>query len=299
MGERTKVLITGATGFTGRFVAGVLLGRQDRYEVSLFARSNQKVASVLPGCRATVHCGEFERPETLAKALAGQDILLNVASLGFGHADTIVSECRRASLKRAVFVSSTSIYTHLNPASKAVRVAAEECIRSSELAYTIVRPTMICGAPGDRNVERLIQYVRRWPVLFVPGPGTYQLQPVYVRDLADALCAIIEHSETVGREYNLSGRDALSYNALVRTVASLTGRRCSLIHLPLSLMVAAFHIYARLVPKPKITVEQLLRLNEDKAFSHSDATRDFGYSPTPFRQVLETEIGELHHGTPT
>ena len=41
---------------------------------------------------------------------------------------------------------------------------------------------------------------------------------------------------------------------------------------------------------PKVTAEQVLRLNEHKVFSNRDARDDFGYAPTPIEEVLVSEI---------
>jgi uncharacterized protein YbjT (DUF2867 family) len=287
---KQKILIAGATGFTGKHVVNIFLQNKDRFEISVFARDPEKVQSLFPSAELFIKSGCFEEPESLINALRGQDVFLNIASLGFGHADAIVSACLSCKVKRTVFLSSTSIYTHLNPASKAMRLAAEKRIRTSGLEYTIVRPTMIFGAPGDRNIEKLIRYVKRWPILVVPGPGTYLMQPVYVKDLAKALHAIVESANTIHREYTVSGGKSMAYNLLVKTVAESLKKHIMLIHLSLPVMVFIFRIYGKFVHKPLITVEQIYRLNEDKAFPHDEASHDFGYAPIAFSEAIKIEI---------
>ena len=97
------------------------------------------------------------------RLLAGAecDALVNLASLGFGHARGIVRAAVRAGLDRAVFVSTTAVTTTLPARSKAVRLAAEDEIRGSGLSWTILRPTMIYGAAGDRNLSRLLALLAR------------------------------------------------------------------------------------------------------------------------------------------
>ena len=293
MPKRRKILITGATGFTGRYAVAEFLRHSNRYDVSIFARNPARVRAVFPKCATKVHYGDLGDRESFAQALSGQDILLNLASLGFGHCDSIVSSCVESDLDRALFVSSTSIYTHLNPSSKAIRLAAEERIRSSGLRYTIVRPTMIFGYPGDRNIERLVRYIARWPVLPVPGPGTYLIQPIYAQDLVNAFVHILDHESTIGQAYNLSGKEAVPYNDLVKMIAELCGRRCHVVHIPLRLMVAAFRIHEMISRNPKITVEQLMRLNEHKAFDHEKAIEEFDYCPSSLQEVLRSEVRQL------
>jgi hypothetical protein len=42
-----------------------------------------------------------------------------------------------------------------------------------------------------------------------------------------------------------------------------------------------------------IKAEQILRLNEDKAFEFDDASRDFGYSPRSFEDGISLELKEM------
>ena len=50
--------------------------------------------------------------------MQGTDALVNIASLGFGHADSIIRAAQEAGIRRAVFVSTTAIFTQLNAKSK-------------------------------------------------------------------------------------------------------------------------------------------------------------------------------------
>ena len=130
---------------------------------------------------------------------------MTVASLGFGQAPGIVGAACEARVRRAVFLSSTSIYTTLNPHSKGVRIAAEERIKQSGLPFTILRPTMIYGSSRDRNMSRLIRLIQRWRVVPVVGPGTFLQQPVYVGDVAEAVVLSLSSDRAVGGCYNIAG----------------------------------------------------------------------------------------------
>ena len=43
-------------------------------------------------------------------------------------------------------------------------------------------------------------------------------------------------------------------------------------------------------------VEKVLRLGEDRSFSHEKATRDFGFEPELFETGLRREVEEYLHG---
>jgi uncharacterized protein YbjT (DUF2867 family) len=293
MSKRT-VLVTGATGFTGGYVVKELLRFPEMFDVVCFVRSVAKAgARGLYAEAVRVAAGSFEAPESLAKALRGVDLLVNVASLGFGHAPAIIEACRLSGLRRALFVSTTSIYTKLEPASKPMRLRAEESIRESGLAYTILRPTMIFGDPGDRNIWRLVRWLDRVPALAVPGGGSCLVQPVYVVDLARAIVAAIRTDATIGRDYDVAGRDAVSFRELVEMAARLLGKRVFLLPMPVNPVVSALGMLQRLGLRSPITAEQILRLNEDKAFPIDEAVRDFGYDPIPLEEALRREIAYL------
>jgi len=283
-----RLLVTGGSGFLGGFVLREAAVRG--HTCLALARSEAAAGSVsLAG--ATPLAGDLgDSAPQLARvfAAAGCDALVNLASLGFGHAPGIVAAAEKAGLARSVFVSTTAVTTSLPAASKRVRLAAEQCIRSSRLDWTIVRPTMIYGASGDRNLSRLLTVLRRTPVLPVPGGGT-RLQPVHVADLADAILTATERASAVGRTYDVAGPHPLTLAELLAISAGAVNGRTRFVPVPLAPVVTAIRGYERLSKRPRIRAEQVLRLAEDKAFAIDDAVRDLGYAPRPFAAGILAE----------
>jgi len=290
-----RVLVTGATGFTGSYVARKLAGAG--HSVACFVRPTSD-RSPLDDLPVEFSTGTFEEPETLQAALKGADALVNVASLGFGHGPNVLGALAGAGVRRAVFFSTTSIYTKLNPKSKSVRLTAEEAIMSSDLDWTLVRPTMIYGSRRDRNMFQLIRFLRKYPVMPVPGPGKNLQQPVYVEDLADAVLAVLNTPGTAGWSYNLAGAEALTFDEVIDTTARHLGRSVRKLHLPYRLSLAGVSAAGRLLKRAPLSTEQILRLNEDKAFDISDAKRDFGYAPLTFSEGIRREIESLGWAAP-
>ncbi len=171
VGECMKVLVTGGTGFTGSRLIPLLL--QNGFQVRALTRSTSD-RSPLSALTVEWATGDLSNPETLTAALRGVDALVNIASLGFGHAESIVRSAKEAGVKRGIFISTTAIFTQLNAGSKSIRLAAEEAIQASGLDYTILRPTMIYGSPRDRNMWRLIRLLRM-TLLSCPSSATVNL----------------------------------------------------------------------------------------------------------------------------
>ncbi|MCA1823993.1 MAG: NAD(P)H-binding protein [Mycobacteriales bacterium] len=286
-----RLLVTGGSGFTGQRVLARAAAR--RHAVVALVRSDAAAATVERlGARAVR--GDLDRPESLAAAFTcGAEGLLNLTSLGFGHAQRIVDATVQAGIPRAVFVSTTAVTTGLAAGSQRVRLDAEQMIRESSLDWTIVRPTMIYGAPGDRNLSRLLALIRKAPIVPLPGGGRRLQQPVHVEDLADALVAAIESASAVGRTYNIAGPQPVSFRELVVETAAAVGRRPVVVAVPLGPAVAAARLYERLSRHPRIKAEQLERLAEDKAFSIEEARRDLGFAPRSFRAGIRGEAQAL------
>ena len=286
-----KLLVTGGSGFTGRQV--LLRAVAGGHEVLATVRS-AAAADVVRACGAEPVPGDLDDPAGLDEAFGrGADALINVASLGFGHAPAVVSAAEDAGLRRAVFVSTTAVATALPAPSKRVRLAAEDTIRRSALDWTIVRPTMIYGLPGDRNLSRLLQLLRRTPVVPLPGGGRRLQQPVHVQDLAGALLASVGAAAASGRTYDVAGPEPLTFRDLVLTAARAVGRSPRLVPVPLRATRLALSVYEQVSAHPRLKAEQLDRLAEDKAFSIEDARRDLGNDPRSFDAGIRAEAAVL------
>lgn len=284
-----KVFVTGATGFTGSRVVPLLL--KNDYEVRCLYRETSN-RSLLFSSEVEWALGDLSDTDALSASMRGADALVNIASLGFGHADSILRAAKDAGIQRAVFISTTAIFTQLNAKSRQVRIAAELAIESSGLRYTILRPTMIYGSPRDRNMWRLIRFMRLSPIVPVFGDGNSLQQPIYVDDVAAAILGCLKADATIGRSYNIAGKHPLTYNEVIDTIARLIKKRIWKLHIPSKPVVSLLALFERMgIPFP-IQAEQVLRLNENKDFGYAEAQRDFGFTPLSFEEGIRIELDE-------
>ncbi len=271
-----RILLVGATGFLGSFVAARLV---ERHPVALVRASSD--TSVLPRGM------ELRRGDLNAGPLPldGISTLVYCASMGFGHVPPLVRQLEQRRVRRALFISTTAVFTTLPSASRTPRLEAEAAVERSSMDWTILRPTMIYGTARDRNISRLLRFLKRIPVF--PLCGNALWQPIYVEDLADAAVAALDSSDTMKKAYNVAGAQPLRFADLVRTAASAVGRNATLIRVPLAVAVLAAKLTHAVTP------EQIHRLVEDKAFSYADAMRDFHFAPRSFTEGVACEAEAL------
>jgi nucleoside-diphosphate-sugar epimerase len=283
-----RLLVVGGSGFLGGYVLREAARRG--HQTLALARSLEAARAVAAhGARPL--SGDLDDGRRLDEvfAVARCEALLCLASLGHGHGPSIVAAAEDAGVPRAVFVSTTAVTTTLHPPTRQVRLAAEEQIRRSSLDWTILRPTMIYGAAGDRNLSRLLPLLRRAAALPVPATGGYVHQPVHVGDVADAVLATLQRPAAIGSLYNVAGPEPLPFAELLHTCARAVGSRTRFVPVPLAPLVTLVRGYEVLSRHPRIRPEQLRRLAEHKAFPIETAIRDLGYAPRSFTTGIGDE----------
>src|ERR671910_2239439 len=281
---RMRILLTGATGLLGGALLRLLLARG--YETRCLIRADSPNTSRLDGERVEILHGDAAREEDLYRALRDTDALLHVA--GIEYAPPVVRAAGRAGVERVIIVGSTSAHSAYAFRS-APKLRMEELVHGSDLAWTILRPSMIYGSERDRNVHRLLRFLDRSPLYPMFGSGENLWQPVYYEDCARGVYEALVRPAAVGQSYDLPGAAPLTYLDLVRTAAGVLGRKPRIVRVPLEparrVLAAA---EALRLPLP-VRSEQVLRLREDKAYPYDKAKWELGYAPRTFAEGVALE----------
>ncbi len=282
------ILVTGAEGFTGKFVCQELLKRGIPFKASIKPGKSKKWF-IKRGIK-TIETDVLSK-KNLTKSLSGCKSLINLTSIGFGAVPVIIKSCIKAKVKRVVFISSTAIFTSLNAKSKKIRIDSENLIKESELAWTIIRPTMIYGTEQDRNMIRLIKFVDKFRFFPIFGNGKYLQQPVFVKDLAWVIIEVINNKRSKFKAINISGKDFKTFIEIIDIIGSNLNKRIFKLFLPkspfifiLNFIEKMFHIYL------PVKSEQIQRLNENKNFSNEIAKEILMYNPISIEEGLNIEI---------
>jgi nucleoside-diphosphate-sugar epimerase len=282
------IALFGATSKTGRYVVGELVGRGHR--VVAIGRSAARLAQLDP--RAVAAVADLAQPSTLASAVAGADI---VASLAHAHFAPAVLASLPPGCRRVILTGSLRRHTKLHdPAAEAVR-HAEALFEASGRRGVMLHPSMIYGAPDERNVNRLLAYMGRfprgWPVpVPLPGGGRATVQPVFVDDMVAAFVAAIERPDADGPPIAVAGPEPLTYRAFVETCAAAIGRRAVIVPVPAAAIAAASQAAQAVGIGRLAGAEEFARAGESKAFDVAPLRLRLGVTPRPFAEGMRLKI---------
>jgi nucleoside-diphosphate-sugar epimerase len=302
-----RVLVTGATGFTGGHLARTLASRG--YQVRAFQRDASRKPDV-PGIEVAI--GDLRDPAALARAVANIDIVYHIAAIyrqagvsrdvyravnatAVGH---IVEAAATAGARRVVHCSTVGVHgdiahppgnedAPLKPGDiyqetklEGERLAREAGARRG-IEVTVVRPTGIYG-PGDRRLLKLFRGVarRRWITL---GRGRIYYHLTYIDDLVEGFRLCGEHPSAANQTYILAGGEVTTLNDLVAIVADVAGVPAPAIHLPVwPFWIAGAACEAVCAPlglEPPIYRRRVDFFTKSRAFDISRARHDIGYAP--------------------
>ena len=193
---------------------------------------------------------------------------------------------------RVVAFSSTSAVSKAEATSQDERALSSRLLEGErslmamtpDVSTTIFRPTMIYSDRGDRNVERLVRQVQGMSVFPAIGGGRGLRQPVHADDLAKAAVAALVNPMTIGRSYDLGGREVLSFRDMLSRAAKVNGVSVKFLPVPLNAAQWTLHT-ARLLNLQLvrgIPAGALERMTKDLVCDIQKAEIDFGYSPRMF-----------------
>jgi NADH dehydrogenase len=259
--ERELHVVTGAFGYSGRYIAERLLQAGKR--VRTLTNSPDREHPF--GDRVEVHPLQFDNPERLAQSLEGARVLYNTYWVRFNYGDfsfaeaventrTLFAAARQAGVSRVVHVSIT------NPSENSPleyfrgKAVLERALRESGLSYAILRPAVLFGGE-DILINNIAWVLRRLPVFGVFGSGDYRLQPIHVHDFADLAVALA--AERDDRTIDAIGLETFTYRELVRELATILGVRRAIVSIPPRLGYATGWLLGKVMGDVIITRDEI------------------------------------------
>jgi uncharacterized protein YbjT (DUF2867 family) len=198
-----KILVLGGTGTVGSRVVTELLAR--KMDVRVLTRNAENAKKLPKGAFAFV--GDLLDPETVRTVFNGVEgvFLLNGVSPTETHEGIMaVNGARMAGVKRIVYLSVSDVEKAPHLPHFGSKLAVEQVIKASGIAYTILRPNNFFQNDYMFKEALMEHSVYPQPI------GDLGMTRVDIRDIAEAAVLSFLKSETEGQTYILSGPDVLT-----------------------------------------------------------------------------------------
>jgi uncharacterized protein YbjT (DUF2867 family) len=231
-----RILVAGATGYLGGFVARELKARG--YFVRALVRSPKKLDQLWDSTDEIVRA-EVTRPDTLEHICDGIDVVFSSIGitgqkdgLTFRDVDyqgnkNLLEVALQAGVRKFVYVSA---FNGPNLRHLDIGAAHEDFVdelKESGIEYAVLRPTGYFSDMGE-----ILEMARKGRVWLI-GSGKYRVNPIHGADLGVA-CA-----DAVGGydiEIDVGGPQAMTWNEVATLAFEVLGRPARVIHIPERLM---------------------------------------------------------------
>jgi NADH dehydrogenase len=295
--QRLSVLLTGATGFVGGYVAQRAVERGHRLR-ALVRKGD--AAEELAKQGVEVVEGDITQPQSLEGAADGCEAVMHLVGIirekppvttfdGVHTRGTIrvLEAAERAGVKKFLHMSALGARAD-GTAYQRTKFEAEEVVRRSGIPHVIFRPSIVVGSGGE-FIELLLRILRALPVTPVIGDGRYRLQPVDVEDVATAFVQAAERDDLAGECFEIGGPHKLTYNRVLEIICEEYGLHRRRLHVPVGLVKPLVDIASNWrLPTPVTSDELAMMFEESIVPGEKNVLRDvFGLQPTSLRAVLQ------------
>ena len=304
-----KVLITGATGFLGKYVVEEL--KNNGYQVVAFGR-NEKIGKALIDSNVEFFKGDIENKEDLLRAFQGCSAVIHAAALStvWGKWNNfykvnvlgtrnIVEICEKQGLK-LVFVSSPSIYAgakdqldvkeneapkdnNLNFYIKS-KIMAENIIKNSKLNYMIIRPRGLFGIGDTSIIPRLLDLNKKMGIpLF--ADGKQKVDVTCVENVAYALRLALENEKYSRQTYNITNDEPIEFKEILTLFFNEMGTEGKYLkwnYRPILTLVSILEKIYKLFgieKEPPLTKYTLYLMRYSQTLNIDKAKKELGYYP--------------------
>ncbi len=280
----TPVHLIGASGKSGQALTRRLLA--DGIGVVPLVRSAdwQPAADLRADPKlAPVRRADLGDRTALAAALADASHIVNTAHAR--HTEALLAAAPAAA--RLVLLGSTRRFSRV-PDPLADEIAAgEAAFLASGRAGVMLHPTMIYGATGEENVQRLAAMLRRLPFLPLPAGGRSLIQPIHQDDVTASIRAALTVPWAGPETLVIAGAEAVTYADFACAIAEACRLpRPRIVALPAALLILAARITTRLSLPVRATPGEIRRLLEDKDFSTAPMIARLDVHPIGLRDGL-------------
>lgn len=304
------VTVFGGSGFIGRHVVRHLAARGWRVRVAV--RDTEHAAFLRPAG----NLGQISPVPTtisddasVAAAVKGADAVINLVGVLYERRKRTFQALHVDGARRIAEAAKAAGVTHLihvsalgadaaSPSKYArSKAAGEAAVHGAFPGAVIFRPSVVFG-PEDRFFNMFGMIAQISPVLpyftntvpHAPDGGGSKFQPVYVGDVAEAICGAVTGEAHAGRTYELSGPKVYTMLEILKIVNVETMRNRMIWGMPY-VIAQVKALFLQFLPTPLLTPDQVKLLKIGSVASgRAPGLEAFGITPTPVELIVPTYL---------
>lgn len=242
-----SVLISGATGYLGRFLCAEY--RQRGFHVTALVRDRRR-AEDLDADKLT--CAEATNPETLSGTMDGIDLVvsalgitrqadgLSYKEVDFGANLNLLREAERAGVKRFGYIHVLKAQPMRHVPLVSAKADFVDVLQTSRIASTVIAPSGYFSDMGE--FLSMARAGRVW--LF--GSGAKRINPIHGADLAQA---VVDATEAECGWLDVGGPEVFTQAEIARLAFAALERPARITRLPDVLRRAALAVLPWVTPR--------------------------------------------------
>jgi uncharacterized protein YbjT (DUF2867 family) len=286
------ILVTGAAGYVGSHIVKRLVEAGQPVRALVRNRAWAQAEGRLANLKVEWAEGDVTRPETLASAMQGVDVVIHTVAIAIEKGGrkyetinyqgtvNVVDAAKSAGVKRFINISQLGADAKLPYRFLASKGKAQDYVAASGLAWTALRPSVIWG-PEDEFANTFARLAPISPLIYpIIGDGQAKFQSVWVEDLATVVVKSLDDPSTIHQDLEIGGPEVLTIAEIERRTLQAIGAKRKLIPVPVPLLRVVVGAMS-LLPAPPVTSSLLDLLSVDNT-TRNNAIERFVAQPKPF-----------------
>ena len=239
-----KIALFGGTGFVGSYILNELIKAD--YKVRALVRKGSE-SKLVDDCE--IIFGEINDKQSVNETIKDVDaIIYNIGiirenllkgitnkKLHFDGVNNCIEASKKNGIKRFILMSANGVKPS-GTSYQRTKWEADELLMSSNLDWTIFRPSLIFGDPrGGNRPEFCTQLRDDMLSLPIPAPlfykgifpikaGMFSLSPIHVEDVSNFFVKSISKLDSIGNIYNLGGKQSFTWKEIIHEIAIASGK---------------------------------------------------------------------------
>ncbi|RUM41930.1 MAG: oxidoreductase [Desulfobulbus sp.] len=303
-----RILVTGATGFTGKALCQRLVTEGNK--VTAFVRPSSKIKELQ---NIGVECipTDITDPVDVNKKVVDFSVIYHIAAayrtehatpemfhlVNVTATGNLLEAAKKNNVGRFVHCSTVGVQGEIDdpPADEEYRFKPGDHYQESKkegellarkyfsegLAGTVFRPVGIYG-PGDTRFLKLFKPVSKGMFVMI-GSGKVLYHMTFIDDLIDGILLCGSRPEALGEVFTLGGERYTTLQELVDLIAEVLDKSKTGIRIPYAPVywasVVCDKVCKRIGVSPPLYPRRVEFFSKDRAFSIDKAQRLLGYSP--------------------